>query len=144
MDDLVEIAITMFPSLRTKIEKSQRSKKIVSSVPICAPAVSTLAPLEESLQFIERFLEIYIKIMPEHFRMFYGIRDVVHFLLYLYRKKKQEKVLSPKSVVEALERNFNGKKDILDVLTTSFLSEVFKTILAYTCMHVCAKYVITN
>ena len=62
--------------------------------------------------------------MNDPFRRFYGIRDVVHFLLYLYRKKEIDKVLSPKSVVEALERNFNGKKDILDSIIKIFLKEV--------------------
>lgn len=128
IDDLNEIAGTMFPSLAATLKSKPKKNKIMR-----APTAIATAPLEESLVFIERFLEIYIKTMPEHFRIFYGVRDVVHFLLYLYRKKEKEHVLSPKSVVEALERNFNGKMDILDGLITAFLSEVINSIIYNEC-----------
>ncbi len=109
LEDLKKIASTLFPSMANSTPISNKP-----SIP----------PPEESLVFIERFLRIYIKRMSDPFRRFYGIRDVVHFLLYLYRKKEIDKVLSPKSVVEALERNFNGKRDILDGIIKIFLSEV--------------------
>lgn len=69
--------------------------------------------------FIQQFLNFYES--TQAFRESYGIRDVVHFLLYLYRRKDS---LSPDIVVEALERNFNGNKDVLDGLVQASYQKV--------------------
>ena len=119
LEDLKKIAKTLFPTMVVSSPTSKVSLESMSSLKMSSPP-----PLEESLVFIERFLDIYIERMSETFRRFYGIRDVVHFLLYLYRKMELENMLSPESVVEALERNFNGKKEILDSIIRMFLSQV--------------------
>lgn len=75
-----------------------------------------------SMAFIESFIHIYVKKMSPSFLRFYGVRDIVHFLLYLYRSP----VSSPKTVVEALERNFNGNPDVLEKLITEILKQVSK------------------
>ena len=116
LSDLLEIARTLFPS----IAKSPTS-------PLGSPMrLKPKSYREESLTFIESFLHIYVKNMSRSFQRFYGIRDVVHFLLYLYRAKEdtENAVFSPKAVVEALERNFNGRPGVLESLIKEILKQV--------------------
>ena len=80
-------------------------------------------PLPPLLVFIDHFLDVYMNKMKE-FKLFYGVRDFVHFLLYLYRNKEPDSAISPKIVVEALERNFNGKKNVLEILIPKVLTRV--------------------
>ena len=115
LSDLQEIARTLFPSIANS-----------STSPLESPTrLKPKSYREESLAFIESFLHIYVKNMSRSFQRFYGIRDVVHFLLYLYRAKDTgNAVFSPKAVVEALERNFNGIPDVLELLIKEILIQV--------------------
>ena len=105
LEDLRCIARTMFSAAPTHSEQSLS----VERQPLVA--------------FIDHFLDVYMNKMKE-FKQFYGVRDFVHFLLYLYRNKEPDAAISPKVVVEALERNFNGKKDMLEILIPKILTKV--------------------
>lgn len=73
--------------------------------------------LKRDLEFIANLVPAYDSLMRrEKFKQFFGLRDFIHFISYLKRKRRE--MLSPQLVVEALERNFNGvsKKDFDSIL----------------------------
>ena len=63
--------------------------------------------LRKDIEIATSFCPAYRAIMSkEKFGNFFGLRDFIHFISYLRRKRM--KMLSPHLVMEALERNFNG------------------------------------
>ena len=73
--------------------------------------------LKRDLEFIANLVPAYDSLMRrQKFKQFFGLRDFIHFISYLKRKRRE--MLSPQLVVEALERNFNGvsKKDFDSIL----------------------------
>ena len=90
---------------------------------------ASLVPLDHKEQkseetLIKGFVDIYYDLMTNHettsFKNFFGLRDFVHFLSYLNRQKMK---ISPAIVVNALERNFNGRPYSKD-LVRRFLTVV--------------------
>ena len=80
--------------------------------------------MKRDLEFVASLVPAYEVLMrKERFSKFFGLRDFIHFISYLKRKRKQ--MLSPQLVMEALERNFNGvsKKDF-DFICKVFLGRV--------------------
>lgn len=115
LDDLKKIARVLFSSKPDHAEIEETAM------------MSYQPSTKEPFAFIDRFLDIYMKRLDKEFRRFYGVRDVVHFLLYLYRKSESDNISSPRLVVEALERNFNGNESVLNALITSVLTLVSAT-----------------
>ena len=72
--------------------------------------------LQEEILKIKGFCSVYIQLMDKmpSFKMFFGLRDFIHFINYLRRKRQ---ILSPNLVLEALERNFNGSDNFKEVCT---------------------------
>ena len=66
--------------------------------------------IRQAIETVTRFCAPYEEIMArENFKTFFGLRDFIHFISYLRRKKHS--MLSPQLVMEAVERNFNGVKE---------------------------------
>lgn len=63
--------------------------------------------LKKDLEIIAKFCHPYETLMNDsQLKDFFGLRDFIHFISYLRRKRHQ--MLSPQLVMEAVERNFNG------------------------------------
>lgn len=73
-------------------------------------------PPEQDLHAVDNFCQSY-SLSTKHSR-FYGLRDFIHFLNFLRRKRDGSQVLNPQLVVQALERNFNGSHELEDILLT--------------------------
>lgn len=72
-------------------------------------------------EIIEGFVLIYEQMMSqEAFSSFFGLRDFIHFFTYL---SADEQIISPQSVVEALEQNFSGT-DHFEIILKAFLEIV--------------------
>ena len=79
-------------------------------------------------KMVEKFCKVYAEYMQRdsRFSSFFGLRDFIHFVSYL-RRKREERRVSFQSIMHALERNFNGSDDFeniskkfLDVVGASF------------------------
>ncbi len=82
--------------------------------------------MKRDLEFVANLVPAYDILMrneKKKFNHFFGLRDFIHFISYL--KRKRGEMLSPQIVMEGLERNFNGvcKKDF-DFICKIFLSRV--------------------
>ena len=87
--------------------------------------------LKKDLSLVVKFCAPYSHHMKhEDFRRFFGLRDFIHFVTYLRRRRGD--MLSDQLVIEALERNFNGY-DKFDVVANSFLESVS---IQNVCVHV--------
>lgn len=76
---------------------------------LCSEPENPPAELKSDLDKVVKFCKPYSYLMKkESFAKFFGLRDFIHFVNYLRRKKDQGQVLSPQIVIQALERNFNG------------------------------------
>ena len=66
--------------------------------------------LRGDLEKIVKFCKPYTNLMKSRtsFSQFFGLRDFIHFINYLRRKRDQSQVLHPQITMHALERNFNG------------------------------------
>ena len=78
------------------------------------------------MAMIGQFCEAYLKLMAvDEFRNFFGLRDFIHFISYLRRYRGQATELSPRLVLNALERNFNGiRSERFSFVADLFLSEM--------------------
>ena len=77
--------------------------------------------IKKILKKVVKSCEAFTKLMEDdNFSHFFGLRDFVHFISYL-RRKKDMKI--ERCVVEAIERNFNGYDNFESVFTL-FLHEV--------------------
>ena len=132
----MKLASTMFPLSPDTPNRRERSSTESTSLldpeepkPQDSKEAASLVPLDHKEQkseetLIKGFVDIYYDLMTNHettsFKNFFGLRDFVHFLSYLNRQKMK---LSPAIVVNALERNFNGRPYFKD-LVISFLTVV--------------------
>lgn len=81
----------------------------------------------QDLNMVVKFCMPYLKCMKDPmFSDFFGLRDFIHFVNYLQRKRKDNDIMSQKLVMQGLERNFNGS-DQFDMIVTKFL-EVFECV----------------
>ena len=118
----MKLASTMFPLSSDTPNRRKRSSTESTSLldpeepkPHNSKEAASLVSLvrkesksEETL--IKGFVDIYYDLMTNRkttsFKNFFGLRDFVHFLSYLNQEKTE---ISPAIVVNALERNFNGR-----------------------------------
>ena len=76
---------------------------------LCSNPENPPPELKPDLDKVVKFCPPYSELMrKEVFAKFFGLRDFIHFVNYLRRKKDLGQVLSPQIVMQALERNFNG------------------------------------
>ena len=65
--------------------------------------------LKSDLDRVVRFCAPYSALMEnESFAKFFGLRDFIHFINYLRRKRDMGQALTSQLVIQGLERNFNG------------------------------------
>ena len=78
--------------------------------------------LQKDLDLVVKFCPAFSNLMKDDsFSRFFGLRDFIHFVNYLRRRRGQ--MLSPQVVMEALERNFNGYEQF-DKVAKSFFRSV--------------------
>ena len=78
--------------------------------------------LKNDLELVVKFCPAFSNLMKDdNFSHFYGLRDFIHFVNYLRRRRGQ--MLNVQVVMEALERNFNGFEHF-DKVAESFLNAV--------------------
>ena len=78
--------------------------------------------LQKDLDLVVKFCPAFSKLMEDSkFCHFFGLRDFIHFVNYLRRRRGQ--MLNSQLVMEALERNFNGFEKFEQV-ARSFLKAV--------------------
>ena len=76
---------------------------------------------DQDLEMVVKFCKPYLKCMREReISDFFGLRDFIHFVNYLQRKREDNDIMSQKLVIQGLERNFNGS-DKFDEICTKFL-----------------------
>lgn len=88
--------------------------------------------LKKDLDVIVQFCPAYSKLMEkDNMNKFFGLRDFIHFINYLRRRRTE--MLTPRLIVEGLERNFNGiywaesgQMESFEWLCDLFLKEVSK------------------
>ena len=91
--------------------------------------------IDDKMEIIEGFIKIYEQMMNvPAFSSFFGLRDFIHFFTYL---STNQKVISPESVVKALEENFSGTEHF-DQILRAFL-EIVSVIqdIIYTAATIC-------
>ena len=74
------------------------------------------------------------------FEKFFGLRDFIHFINYIRRKRKVG--ITPQLVLHSLERNFNGSQGFEKICST-FLSKVHDCTVYYIFkinLHICYIY----
>ena len=102
----------------------------VSSDDLCVLAMGCFCVNPDSVQeqrdidIITRFCKAYEEIMSSiDFQKFFGLRDFIHFISYLRRKKYG--IITSQLVMEAIERNFNGVEEVyFEKICQLFLSSV--------------------
>ena len=88
--------------------------------------------LQKDLDLVVKFCPAFSNLMRDDtFNHFFGLRDFIHFINYLRRRRGQ--MLNVQVIMEALERNFNGYEHF-DKVARSFLNSVST---AYVCTYVC-------
>ena len=95
-------AISLFRPEASKEDLETLAKECLCSDP-------EYPPREEDLDTVVKFCMPYSECMQQpKFSHFFGLRDFIHFVNYLRRKRDKNNPLSLKVVVQAVERNFNG------------------------------------
>ncbi len=91
---------------------------------LCTTPDSPPPELKKDVEIVTSFCPAYQAIMTKpQFEKFFGLRDFIHFISYLRRKRLE--MLSPQLVMEALERNFNGvSSEEFHVISQLFLRAV--------------------
>ena len=104
---------------------------------------STDHELENDLKTIVKFCDAYYQLMQDKrsvliimyitvtipyfcsLKNFFGLRDFIHFINYIRRKRLQENYgsVTPELVLKSLERNFNGNKKF-EHICSLFLNKV--------------------
>ncbi|XP_065828093.1 uncharacterized protein [Oscarella lobularis] len=92
----------------------------------CMHSDKELVELRNVMTMIGKFCKAYLKLMAmDEFKNFFGLRDFIHFISYLRRHRGQTTELSPRLVLNALERNFNGiSSKHFSFVANLFLSEM--------------------
>ena len=127
-DDLFKLAEVFFPNVVDEEETSRVTENLLSSEDITSLQQNSVH--RSISNFIDAYYQLKTSDETENFRNFFGLRDFIHFLSYLYRKLNEKEFIEPKDVAEAVERNFNGK--YFDSLVRHFLSMVCFYIHSYT------------
>ena len=94
-------------------EASDDDLKTLAKGCLCSNPNEPPPEMRQDLQTVVKFCQPYIQCMKDPlFSKFFGLRDFIHFINYLRRKKDEHQaILSPQLVLQALERNFNGSKE---------------------------------
>lgn len=104
-------------------EVSERDLETLAKGCLCLNPEQPKPDETVDLGTIVKFCKPYLHFMKEQkdFREFFGLRDFIHFVNYLRRRRNVS--LTPQLVMEALERNFNGS-DLFNRVCKSFLTVV--------------------
>ena len=89
---------------------------------LCSDPDNPPPELNHDLSMIAKLCMPYLSLMEQkEFKQFFGLRDFIHFVNYLRRKRQN--TLNAQVVQEALERNFNGS-DEFEHIRKQFISTV--------------------
>ena len=77
---------------------------------LCSDPDNPPPELKNDLTTIAKLCTPYLRLMEQkEFKQFFGLRDFIHFVNYLRRKRQN--TLNAQVVQEAVERNFNGSDE---------------------------------
>ena len=97
-------AVSLF---RPEVSGDTEDLKVLAKGCLCSTPEQPPPQLQKDLKTIVGFCPAYSRLMRnKRYRKFFGLRDFIHFVNYLRRRRTQ--TLTPQLVMEALERNFNG------------------------------------
>ena len=103
-------------------EASDEDLKTLAKGCLSSKLESPPPELQKDFELVVKFCPAFSKLMEEdRFNYFFGLRDFIHFVNYLRRKRGE--MLNPQIVMDALERNFNGHKEFKHI-AQSFLVPV--------------------
>jgi hemicentin len=89
-------------------EASNEDLETLAKGCLCSNPENPPAEIERDLETVVKFCKPYLDCMKDRrFSSFFGLRDFIHFINYLRRKRDEKNPLSYQLVMEALERNFN-------------------------------------
>ena len=89
---------------------------------LCSDPDNPPPELKNDLTTIAKLCTYYLSLMElKEFKQFFGLRDFIHFVNYLRRKRQN--TLNAQVVQEAVERNFNGS-DEFELICKQFLHTV--------------------
>lgn len=89
-------------------EASDEDLETLAKGCLCSNPENPPAELQRDLEMVVKFCKPYSECMKDpRFSSFFGLRDFIHFVNYLRRRRDEKNPLSHKLVMEALERNFN-------------------------------------
>ena len=95
-------AVSLFRPKQTHRTVYELAKEIM------APVSQRHTPVPE--EQLHAFCHSYITVIQhKQFRKYFGLRDFIHFVTYLHRRRKL--ALDEPLILEALERNFNGSQN---------------------------------
>ena len=108
-------------------EASDEDLETLAKGCLCSNREDPPVELQPDLNMVVKLCKPYLDCMKDpSFSRFFGLRDFIHFVNYLCRKRNESNPLSQKLVVEALERNFNwfeGFDDVCKAFLKVFGSE---------------------
>ena len=106
-------------------ENSPEDLEILAKGCLCPTPDSPPKELKDDVERVANFCSAYLETMKDpRFKGFFGLRDFIHFVNFLRRKRRKAgSLLTEKRVLLALERNFNGLEDS-GTIWNRFLSKV--------------------
>ena len=103
-------------------EASEEDLKTLARGCLTSQLDSPPPELKKDLDMVVKFCPVFSQLMDNrNFAHFFGLRDFIHFVNYLRRRRGQ--MLNKQLVMEALERNFNGYEHF-EKVARAFLSAV--------------------
>ena len=100
---------------------------------LCSDLENPPQDLKLDLETIVQFCSPYSTLMKDKvFAKFFGLRDFIHFISYLRRKRELDRTgqdldcrITPQLVIRALERNFNGcEPELFEKVCNEFLQAI--------------------
>ena len=109
-------------------ENSSEDLEILAKGCLCSTPDNPPKELKDDVERVVNFCPAYLETMRDKkFKAFFGLRDFIHFVNFLRRKRgKAGALLTERRVLQALERNFNGLEDCSKIWNL-FLSKVWYT-----------------
>ena len=104
-------------------EASEEDLETLAKGYLCNTPDQPPPELQKDLKTVVQFCPAFSHLIKKssEFRLHFGLRDFIHFVSYLRRRRTQ--MLTPQLVMEALERNFNGS-DNFEKICNTFLKKV--------------------
>ena len=105
-------------------DASREDLEVLAKGCLCPNPENPPPDMEEDIRNVVKFCQPYTVLMEQQrFSTFYGLRDFIHFVNYIRRKKGEKHISFGQLVTDGLERNFNGS-DFFNDIYEAFLSKI--------------------